>query len=318
MFENPQHELECRIQALVCGNLNPPEANELLARIARDEEARRVLDETLQDQQQARAAFGYDGAETVIEGSLQRVMTSLEAPEAGPEATPARASGRHWLSRLNRPSWWFRAAAAVVIVISAYVIFSARSANEVLQTHRNLSKDEVADLRQQMAALTERLAVPPVALTADDVARYREIWDNVTDDNNTWVLVSNGGGRFGKVGGRPAEGDGGPMLVVQCRVADQQGRWVYSADLLVPDRPMLKVRLPEAGMLADRPVALAVRTSRDRATVGLSLGSESDVPVRVAGEMPIDGTVSEIGQFRVGEETMRVCVRTRRVPGSRT
>ena len=53
-------ELEERLHDLICGGLDDDDRSELLLRIVRDEQARRLLADMLALQQDARMALGYD------------------------------------------------------------------------------------------------------------------------------------------------------------------------------------------------------------------------------------------------------------------
>jgi len=69
---------------LVRNTLDEADRHELLLRIACDDAARQLLKEMLLCQGDARAAFGYDGADAAIEASLKRLRENPSAQERRP------------------------------------------------------------------------------------------------------------------------------------------------------------------------------------------------------------------------------------------
>lgn len=302
MTEQERIEMERRIQRLLRSGPEAASRRELLWQLARDEQARKVLAEMLRDQHDARAAFGYEGAEAAIQNSLERLKVSLAG--AGWPAPPARqaAAGRRRLGMRVVP-WLSGLAAVAVMAVSLYVALTARGG-------RRLLEDRLTRIEQSMAA-------PALTVTEPELARYRFIWSQVAQGAKTWVLVSDGEGELGSVASvAPAE-PGGGVLLLQCRVLDEAGRPVYVADLLMPDRAEMRFRLPKAGSVAGRPARMDVATTDGQAVVGLSLGREKAPSGGVTGQMAIGGGTREIGRFSLDERVLRVYVRTRRISGVR-
>jgi hypothetical protein len=115
-------------------------------------------------------------------------------------------------------------------------------------------------------------------------------------------------------GSAPAKA--GSVLLVQCRVVNDKGSVVYSADVLLPDQPTLRVRLTEAGQLAGQPAALAVTAAGNQTTVGLSV-QDSAAAVGVTGQAPF-GVSREVGRFRLEEQDLRLFIRTEKLSGFQT
>jgi hypothetical protein len=126
------------------------------------------------------------------------------------------------------------------------------------------------------------------------------------------VLLKGGAGQFGSLPASAATPASGKVLLVQCRVVNDRGGVVYSADVLLPDQPSFEVKLPEAGRLADQPAALAIMAENGQASVGLTIDDAQRPPAGVAGQAPI-GVEREVGRFRLHEQNLRMYVRTQRL-----
>ena len=301
--EKSRLELERRIHDLLCGAPQSNQRNETLARIVRDEEARKMLGEMLAVQAEGRAAFGLDQGAEAMQQSLAGVKAVLRRLDSARPAARQRAA-RAWAAAAR---WLLAVAAAGMIAASLYVAITARSDNR--------------HLRDELGAIRQAIAAPAMPLMAADVDRLRFIWDQVTANADTWVLVSNDGAEFGTIPSLsrlPPPGPDGRVLFVRCRILDSAGRCVYAADLLIPDRRGMQLALPEAGEVIGRPTGLRVAASQTCATVGLAVGPRGAPAVGVTGHAQIGAPSNELGSFRLDGEDLRVFVKALRLSGFRS
>ena len=221
-----------------------------------------------------------------MQASLSRLKKSLAE-----SAQPKRILGTAWLWRI---------AAVVVIAVSLYVAINAHRSNQFM-------RDQLADIRKS-------ISTPVMTVNATDLAQYRLVWNQVSDGANTWVLLKNGQGEFGSINSHPQVGPTSEkVILLQYRIVDQAGRSVYTADLLVPDRPGIDVKVPDAGSVAGLPVSLTLATAQKQATVGLSVSGSTTGPAGVAGQTLIGAAGGEIGSFKITDENLRLFVRTQRL-----
>ncbi len=301
MNQKERIEMERWIQPLLAGGEEASSRRKLLWRIVQDEQARRVLVEMLQDQSDARAAFAFDRVDQAIEDSFAKVKASLSrARRAAAGAPPGR-----WRALSVRMLPWLSALAAVVVVAaSMYVTLTARSGKRLLE--------------ERLTRLETAGAAPILTVGEPEMARYRFLWNQVAQGSNAWVLVNDSEGRFGSIASVPPSVPGTGVLLLRCRILDEAGRQVYATDLLMPDREGMSFRLPDAGRIAGRPARLDIATAGRRASVSLSLDREEAAATGVAGQTALGSDTREIGRFRLEDRTLRVYVRTQRVPLIRT
>ena len=279
-------DLERQLHDLICGSLSESERGEVLSQICGDQPTRSVLAKMLDLQKQARAASGYDQAEQEMKDSLSRLKASL-AKSNRPKLMPLAA-------------WLLPIAAVVVMVVSVYLTVSA---------HRSIQF-----MQEQLSQITKPAASPVMTVSATDLAQYRLVWNQVANGANTWVLLRNDQGEFGSINSHPQAGPTSEKVVLlQYRIVDQAGRSIYTADLLVPDRPGIDVKVPDAGSVAGLPVSLALATAQKQATVGLSVAGSPAGPAGVTGQTSIGATSDEIGSFKIADASLRVFVRTQRL-----
>ena len=303
MNEKERVEIERRIQPLLCGGPQALARRELLKRIACDDRAREVLAEMLEDQRDARAAFGYDGIEEAIEDSLERVQASPGGsadPGRSNSDTPAR---KRPLRGARVVPWLSALAAAMVIGVSLYVALTASSGKRRLE--------------ERLARIEKSMAAPAMAVSETEMGEFRFLWNQVAQRPNVWVLIRDGEGQFGSVSSG-ASPQGRNVVLLQCRVLDEAGGMVYVADLLMPDRRDMSFRLPRAGSVAGRPARMDIATAGDEAAVSFSVGHETDPGAGVTGHARLGGDTREIGRFVLNDQMLRVYVRARRVQGVRT
>ena len=167
-----------RLQALLSGSLSPVEMRQVLALVARDGGARRMLDEMLALEHTVRAAYGYDRAEEKMRESLASLLASARAGEIPAEKDLARAA--------RRPAFRLRRvlgalAASVVVAASLYAAISSHLLNRSMQS--------------QLSQVPGSSALPKV--TETERAEYSRIWSEVAQaagGPKPWVLLSDGGG----------------------------------------------------------------------------------------------------------------------------
>ena len=299
-IDNDSHlDLERLLHDLICGSLSDGEREEVLSEICSDQGTRNLLAEMLNMQKQARAASGYDQAERQMQASLSRLKAVLAKSEQ-PKSISGGSQGQKILLPMLTAAWLWRIAAVVVIGVSLYVAITAHRSNQFLQ--------------DQLAQISQRMGTPVITVSATDLAQYRLVWNQVSDGANTWVLLRNGQGEFGSINSHPpTELTGEKVVLLQYRIVDQAGRSVYAADLLVPDRLGIDVKVPDAGSIAGLPVSLALTTTQGQATVGLSVAGPQAGQAGVVGQTSIGAASGEIGSFKITDESLRVFVKTQRL-----
>ena len=293
MNQKQRLEFEPRMESLLGGGEGVASRRELLWRIVRDEEVRQLLAEMLQEQADARAAFGYDRVEGAMDGSLEKVKAAL--PRAYRPAA-ARPPGRRRTLGAQILPWLSALAAVVVMAVSLYVALTARSGKRLLE--------------ERLTRLETAMAAPALTVSEPEMARYRFLWNQVARGSNAWMLVGGAEGKFGSIASVPSSPRTRGVLLLQCQVLDEAGRRVYTANLLMPDREEMSFRLPDAGRIAGLPARLDVATTGRRTSVALSLGREKTPAAGVAGETGLGTETREIGRFRLDDRTLRVYVRT--------
>jgi len=289
----PHADAAERLQALLSGSLSPDEMRQVLARVARDDGARRMLDEMLTTERTLRTAYGYDRTEGKMRDSLVSLLTSLRANEIPAETDGDRAARRPAI-RMRRVLGAL--AASVVVAASLYVAISSHLLNRSIQTQ--LSHSQILD----------SAALPKV--TSTEKAAYSRIWSEVAQaagGPKPWVLLSNGGGEFGYLASPSAGAGEERLLLVRCLVTTGDGR-VQTINLLVPARKNLRLSLPEIVQLAGQPVACDIAIDAESAAVGLTVGKDSSGAAGVRGRVGFDNKSVEIGELRIGGKPLRVVV----------
>lgn len=283
MDDQERLALEHRIHSLLCGDLDPHARADVLGRVARDDEARHLLGEMLDMQQQARAACGL----AVDAGAIQASVACVLAAGIPAERVPAGGKPRSY------GPWVWRAAAAAAVAISVYVAVTAS------MTARRV---EV-----QLAHVRRTLTMPRV--TDSEVASYRTIWQHLGEGpgrSEPWVLLGEGTGQFGYV---PAETDAkrphGPLLV-RCCLVTADGQVLETFNVLVPAGMHGRLVLPDAGRINDSPVHCEVATGGHATTLGILVGRDPGESVGVRGRVTVGGGPVELGQFRIDGATVHV------------
>jgi len=321
-----QADLEERLTALANGDLPPDEAREVLALVARDEGASRLLGEILAVQGAARRAYGYDIDESTIASSRTRLLESLAAPPAQDESVPSpdaplainprRAAAARLrkgdaplhqgkarlLPRMRRALPY--AAAAAVVAVSLGLALTAH-------LDKRRAELQLAEVRASsaMPAPGESAALP--AISEAQRREYRRIWTEVADSPGgpqPWVALSDGGGQFGYLPVSTEQGPSERLLLVRCIVLSAASEQVECVTLLVPARQGLRLALPDVGRLLGRPVACEIATGNRQASVSLTVGSDSPDAVGVSGRVNFGERSVEIGRFTVNGGPLRVIV----------
>jgi anti-sigma factor RsiW len=294
MTQDDTHHADAaeRLQALLSGSLSPAEMRRVLALVARDDGARRLLDEMLALERTVRAAYGYDRTEEKMKDSLASLLASLGAGGIPAAWDPAGAARRPAF----RMRWVLGAlAASVVVAASLYVAISTHLLNR--------------SMRGQLNPVLNSAALPKV--TETEKAGYSRIWSEVAQAASgptPWILLSNGGGEFGYLPSPSAGAGEERLLLVRCLVTPGDDGRVQTINLLVPARRNLRLSLPEIAHLAGQPVACDIAMYADSATVGLTVGKGSADAVGVRGRVGFGDRSVEIGEFLLGGRPMRIVV----------
>ena len=281
-MEEAQLSLEEQIQSLLCAELCEADRSSLLMRIARDDDARALLAEMLEVQQQARSAFGYDDSTEAMQASLGAVIGSL--PSVG-RGRAARRLGVAWL---------VAAAALALVAVSAYLAISTERRNRQLQARLD-------DIHK---------AVGMSKITAGELSQYRRIWESVAGpagQARPWILLRDGRGEFGYMPATPDVAGGGRLVLLRCKVVGANGRGMEEVNLLLPARRGARLSLPEAGRLAGAPLRCDVVAGKEWTAVGLAVEDEGGA-AGVSGRARAGGGPVEIGRFQFRGEGHRVFV----------
>jgi hypothetical protein len=193
MEREPRLELERRIHALLCDDLGADEKREVLLQIARDGEARDLLEEMLALERTVRAACGYDAAQRALAASMASVLSSLERQQ--PAAHGRRRRALTWLAR----------AAAVLVIASVTAAVTSYWADRVMQ--------------QRLTGLQKSVGMAQVS--AAEIRSYRKVWQEVVDGRAggvPWLLMSEGTGQFGYLPVTSDKGAGGRLVLMRCRL----------------------------------------------------------------------------------------------------
>jgi len=287
MNEEQAIELEARIQKLLAGTLGQADTAELLAEIARDAAARRVLDEMIDLQSTCRRLLACDVSDDDVRRGSRDTVASVDARPGRTVVSTKRRSPGHALLGF---SWAIRFAAAVVVVASVYVALTVRLDSRLL-------RDELAKTRSRA---TVRM------MAKQDLVYLQEVWAQVatsSEDVVPWVCLSDGGGAFGYL---PATATGpgtDGLVLLHCVIVGADGREARRIRFLVPAYSE-SIAIPAAGRLAGQPVHLVVSSAGRWAGMNLAVGTDGRTGLR--GRASVGGGAVEVGQFRVGAQKMTV------------
>lgn len=299
--EQARLELERRLHGLICGEPDDRRRRRVLGELADDQAARALLAEMLAVQDAARAAFGYDRAESE--------HTNGAAPlSAGAARPPGSALIFSRPPRSAVRTWALRAAAAIIVGISVTLAITARLG----RGHGDPTSPPD----------TAQAALP--GIDRGELDGYRRLWGQVSDSSSAeapWVLLTDGKGQFGYLPGAPGSGPGG-MVLLRCLVLAPDGQTLERLNVLLPGRGPVRLDLPDAGVLAGEPMHCEVTTgegppnrgesrfgaSEKWASVAVTVGESSRGPAGVSGRVGLGGAPVEIGQFTLHGRKMRVVV----------
>ena len=293
MTENAGNDPLCGIDELLAGELNERRCRELLAIIVRDGAARRALEELLELQDQARAAYGFDRADDAMRRSMRSLSDSLHQP---PTVAPVRRqtnSGRRPMRSIWRTSSLMRIAAVVVVAVSLYVAVTAYRASDVI--------------RSELARSLRHPTMPQ--LSERQLASYRMVWNELLDPtqrSRPWVLLRDGGGAFGYVSVAEDALPHGKLVLLRCALFDPGGKRVSEVNLLLPSRRGLTLSVPEAARAGSQSLHCDVWVRDGRAGIALTAGNGAAGGAGVRGRTGIGDKPIEIGQFMLDGETLRV------------
>ena len=303
--ENEIMELEQQVHSLLNGTLEAQLRGELLLRVAQDAEVRELFAEMLTFQSDCRETMGYSCADALITANMPRLHLALA--ETKPPAATA-GPGRHY-SFAHKAVWLGRIAALILLTVSVYVAMTAQFRSQSLET--------------RLAGIQHELTAPAMALTTDEIKNFRQIWNQVALGNNTFVLVSNGGGEIGSIASRDEAITGSrEVLLIQCHVLDSRGNLAYRTNLLVPGGVAKNLQVAQAGRIAGYPVSLDISQTGSLAQVGFCIrGDDRKRLWNLVGKTRVGSQTEEIGSFKMDGRNLRVFVKTQRmgfstVPGT--
>lgn len=292
MTLRPDLSLEQDIHDFLCGQLPAERRYRLLRRLSMEESARQVAREMAQTQQASRAALGYDGADAEAASSLKQWRASQSANRSEPGA--GRMTFFRAVRRADATGWLLRAAAMVVMAASVYVAVAMHHSNVLLSMQLS-----------QRPRQTD--AAGAMSLTAAELENYRTVWRQIVgqkERGNLWVMLSNGGGEFGYLAAEA--GPRGKQVALRCQILSAEGNVLERANLLLPMQAG-HLNIPEAGRLFGQPCRYEITSSAHWTGVALSVGGLSE-RAGVSGRVRIGETPSQIGQFRLNGQELRLVV----------
>ncbi len=294
MTDQEQLDTECSIHAMLCGRLAEAEQVSLLKRLARDDQLRDLLAEIIQTQELARAAYGYPIGDPSVPVDLTR---AIAASAAGAEH-PSTSKPEHRRLLAFRP--WRRAlwrvAAIVVIAASVFVAVDVHRSNVLL--------------RDKLATAGIGEPIQASQLQPSEIQRLRGVWNQIADRRETsrpWILLSNGSGEFGYVGGVYKSGERQP-IVLRLTLVSAEGKVVETSNLLLPEQAIGKLSLADIGRLWGLPLGLVVDSSNSRTRVALTVSRGGDDGAGISGRVQVGNVAEEIGWLRVAGKDVKVIV----------
>ncbi|NQU75675.1 MAG: hypothetical protein HQ546_05075 [Planctomycetes bacterium] len=300
MDEKQTIELENQVQSLLAGELCEADTALLLGRIAREDDVRRILRETIDLQTTCRSLIGCDARDG--EGWRSTLSTTVASGANRGEDAPVRSPKTPRHRRLHGLFWLVRVAAAVVVVASVYVAIVARHDSRLL--------------RSELVSRDQGVVLPEA--TGQELMNVRKVWAQVSAGSEgavPWVFLSDGGGEFGYMAADPGRGGAPRLILLHCFIVGADGREVKRIRMLVPAQAGTKVAVQQAGSLSGHPIQLVVSSSSRRAGLDLSVGHEGLMGVR--GSTPVGGGGTEIGQFQMDGRRMSVFLRAILLAGGR-
>ncbi len=276
MSHELNQEIEERLHALLNNQAAPAEQHELLLRVAREDETRRLLEEMLLCQSAARSALGLPPAADALERPSRRCRARLSW------AGGVGGSGR-------RPARWLAIAAGVLLAVGlgAFLL--------------------VSHLRTQRAVEDLTARVTAASLRPEELDRYRRLWSEIApvESRQPWVLLTDSGGRFEYLSGSEG-GAAARTLALRCvLVSAEDGTVLEQVNVLVPAARPLDVDLGETGAIAGLPLRCELTAGDGWIGVGLRVGDASG-GAGVHGRIRAGQALTEIGAFRVDERPVRV------------
>jgi hypothetical protein len=326
-------ELEIEIHALLCDDLAEPRRREVLALVARDDSARKLLASAISLQERSRASFGYHQAEAAMEAGLARLKDAMNEKQVGdfggtgfqPVALQAIAQvGKPVPPRARRPLLRMRrvmALAAAAVLITC-VTLTAFTLWENHLTNRRLGELDRNDqqIRYQLAQIDKHTA-STVQVSADDLKQYSKIWHETTsagDSGQPWILIRDGVGRFEYLPAAvtPASKGAGEMVLLRCSVVGPEGNVLEEFNVLLPKDRTVQLSMDQSKQLGDRPLRCRVSSEDRWVGMGLEVGTGAAECVGVQGRVAIGGSPSEIGQFRLDHRNVKVFLQAMPLAGT--
>lgn len=296
-------EMESRIQELLAGELSQAEMSELLAEIARNDDARRILSEMIELQRQSRRCFGYDVDDAATKTSLAGTIDAMRSTHISAGTTRGR---RNACSLIRRFAWPMRVAAMVAIAISVFVAITARRDNRLLRGQLSGGSDQIVALPEP---------------SDDELENIRQVWEKVSEgsgDYKPWVLLSNDGGEFAYMPTDKHTANEHGLILLRCVIVDPEKQIATRMNLLLPARQIVHLTIPDAGRLYDQPISMVISASNEWTGVGLKVGADSDSLSGVCGRVQVGNSTVEIGQFCIDGKKMRVFLQAMALNGGTT
>jgi anti-sigma factor RsiW len=295
----PRHEpddLDRRIDALIGGELDPDQREQLLAALVDDAGARHRLAEQLHHRQALRTAFGYDRAVDDIARHLPELQGRLRRRQ--------QVDRRRQATR-----WWFgnglKLAALIALAVSLALAWHAQQNSEALRR-------QVTRLQQERAGQRD---TPRMRMTTNEISRYRTLFKHAASGVEPgWMLVSGDGGQ-GRFASRAQSNTGEQsrhIVAVRWRVENDDRKQVYQGTLLLPEGRRVAVDVAAADNAFDKPLLLSVNAGQSRAAGFWLKGPQGD-RLGVASRMPTSTQGGRLGSFRAEGERYHVYVQRRRL-----
>jgi hypothetical protein len=271
-------QLQQAVHDLLCGQLDEANRLDLLEKFAHDEQARRELAEALETYRLCAEAIGLGASESRVAEGMRSAQAMLRhAPDS-----PGRRF-RLLPHRRNLPAL----AAIVVIGLCVYMAILVSKGPLVVQ--------QVV----QPAPLAQ-----PASLSDTDLRAYRQIWQQVVsrgERGQSWLLLSDGTGQFGRLD----QSGGTGLVALRCLLINAEGRLLGSSCVLLPSQAQITLSLPEIASLGEE-IQCQVTTGGQRAGMALTTYQDSRQIAGLQGEVPVGSRPTEIGQFKVKGQNVRV------------
>ena len=286
-------QLQQAVHDLLCGQLDEATRLELLGKLAHDEQIRRELAEAIDTHRLCAEAIGLAACESrVAEGVRSAQATLRHAPGSQGRRLPRFSLLAHWR---NLP------ALAAIVVIGFCVYMAIVASRGPLVVQQVVQAPSLA----QGASLSET-----------DLRAYRQVWQQVVsrgERGQSWLLLSDGTGQFGRLDQSPPGGTG--LVALRCLLISPEGKLLGSSCVLLPAQAQITLSLPEIASLGEE-IQCQVTTGGQRAGMALTTYQDSRQVAGLQGEVPVGARPTEIGQFKVKGQNVHVVLQATTVEES--